>query len=192
MKYLKVNCRKEEFKIPDDIDTIFFIHYRHKIPPEIYNKYTCIGFHMTDLPYGRGGSPLQNLILRGKKETTLTAFKITDEMDAGDIYLKRELSLSGKAEEIYERVYKLANEMIEEIVKTHPTPKPQGECVEYFSRRVPDDSYMKMITYDRIRMVDAEGYPKAFIDHGNQRIEFIDAKETEKGIEARCLITRRY
>jgi len=33
---------------------------------EIFENYEIILFHMTDLPYGRGGSPLQNLIVRGK------------------------------------------------------------------------------------------------------------------------------
>ena len=42
---------------------IFFPHWSWLIPNEIYENYECILFHMTDLPYGRGGSPLQNLIL---------------------------------------------------------------------------------------------------------------------------------
>ena len=37
---------------------IFFPYWSWKITPEIYEKYQCIGFHITDLPYGRGGSPL--------------------------------------------------------------------------------------------------------------------------------------
>ena len=41
---------------------IFFIHWSWLIPKEIYENYECIVFHMTDLPFGRGGSPLQNLI----------------------------------------------------------------------------------------------------------------------------------
>ena len=33
---------------------------------EIHENYKCIIFHMTDLPFGRGGSPLQNLISRNQ------------------------------------------------------------------------------------------------------------------------------
>ena len=44
---------------------LFFVHWSSLIPEEIFNKYVCIIFHMTDLPFGRGGSPLQNLIVRG-------------------------------------------------------------------------------------------------------------------------------
>ncbi|MFA5260471.1 MAG: methionyl-tRNA formyltransferase, partial [Candidatus Omnitrophota bacterium] len=48
-------------------DLIFFPHWSWKIPRDIYAAYPCVAFHMTDLPYGRGGSPLQNLIMRGHR-----------------------------------------------------------------------------------------------------------------------------
>lgn len=44
---------------------IFFPHWSWRIPPEIYNAFRCIVFHMTDLPFGRGGNPLQDLIASG-------------------------------------------------------------------------------------------------------------------------------
>ena len=44
---------------------IFFPHWSHRIPKEVHDRFECIVFHMTDLPFGRGGSPLQNLIARG-------------------------------------------------------------------------------------------------------------------------------
>lgn len=43
-------------------DKIFIPHWSHIIPSDIYKNYECIVFHMTDLPFGRGGSPLQNLL----------------------------------------------------------------------------------------------------------------------------------
>jgi len=42
-------------------DFIFFPHWSTHIPSAIYSNFNCIIFHMTDLPYGRGGSPLQIL-----------------------------------------------------------------------------------------------------------------------------------
>ena len=56
---------------------------------------------MTDLPYGRGGSPLQNLIIRGHKKTKISALRMVNELDAGPIYFKRSLSLNGNAQKIY-------------------------------------------------------------------------------------------
>ena len=37
---------------------IFFPHWSWIVPKEIFEKYECVCFHMTDLPFGRGGSPL--------------------------------------------------------------------------------------------------------------------------------------
>jgi methionyl-tRNA formyltransferase len=68
---------------------IYFPHWSHIIPKDIYNNYECIIFHMTDLPYGRGGSPLQNLIIRGHKKTIISAIKCVEEIDAGPVYLKK-------------------------------------------------------------------------------------------------------
>ena len=41
---------------------IFFPHWSYKVKDKIINKYNCICFHTAPLPFGRGGSPIQNLI----------------------------------------------------------------------------------------------------------------------------------
>ncbi|MDC0865587.1 methionyl-tRNA formyltransferase, partial [bacterium] len=76
---------------------IFFPHWSNIIKEDIYKNYNCIIFHMTDLPYGRGGSPLQNLIIRGHKDTMITAIRCMKGLDAGPIYIKKPLSLEGSA-----------------------------------------------------------------------------------------------
>ena len=148
---------------------------------------------MTDLPYGRGGSPLQNLILRGHKDTQVSAIRISEEIDAGPIYLKRPLSLEGSAEEIFQRLSSLVFSMIADIVSSQPNAVPQtGEPV-FFNRRTPDQSLMPpngsaQEIYDHIRMLDAETYPAAFWDVGDWRLEFRQAKQVDGGVEARVLI----
>ena len=52
---------------------IFFLHWDWRVPDVIWQQHECVCFHMTDVPYGRGGSPLQNLILEGRGETKVTA-----------------------------------------------------------------------------------------------------------------------
>src|SRR5205085_7336799 len=51
----------------------FFLHWSWKVPPKVLEATECVCFHMTDVPYGRGGTPLQNLIVRGHERTMLTA-----------------------------------------------------------------------------------------------------------------------
>ncbi len=63
---------------------------------------------MTDLPYGRGGSPLQNLILNKIYTTKISAIKVTKELDEGDIYLKEDFNISkGSAKRFYENASNL-------------------------------------------------------------------------------------
>ncbi len=116
-------------------EIIFCPHWSTIIPPEIYEKYECIVFHMTDLPFGRGGSPLQNLIVRGISETKITAFRCVKELDAGPIYMKRPLSLHGTAQEIYVRAAKVVEDMVVSIIQESPGPEEQAGQVVVFQRR---------------------------------------------------------
>jgi len=155
----------------------FFLHWSWKVPAEILEEVECVCFHMTDVPYGRGGSPLQNLIVRGHRETRLTALRMTSEMDSGPVYLKRNLSLEGGAEGIYLRASALSADMIQQIVRDEMQPTPQtGELVK-FRRRKPEESQIANVDsleklHDFIRMLDAEDYPRAFLSHAGYRFEF--------------------
>lgn len=161
---------------------IFFMHWSWIIPEEIFSKYICIVFHMTDLPYGRGGSPLQNLIINGHKETKLSALKVEKGLDTGEIYLKKDLSLLGKASEIFLRAGEVIGEMIDEIINTQIFPKPQIGTAVVFSRRTPEQSLISdeinniEKLYDFIRMLDAENYPNAFLENATFKLKFTEAE----------------
>jgi methionyl-tRNA formyltransferase len=180
-----------------DPDYIFSPHWSWKIPKEIYENFECIVFHMTDLPFGRGGSPLQNLIVRGHEKTKISAIRVTDILDAGPVYLKKELSLKGTAETIYKEASKIIFfEMIPFIIKKSPKPLPQRGKVTTFKRRKPKDSDISNLDnlnkiFDYIRMLDAEGYPKAFLEKNNIRIEFQHAKIENNEIRAYVKIRKK-
>ena len=173
---------------------IFFLHWSWKVPASIIHEYECVCFHMTDVPYGRGGSPLQNLILREHQITKLTALRMTYEFDAGPVYCKEELGLGGNAEAIYLRATRLSIKMIQRIVTEKPVPVPQTGEVTVFRRRIPAESQVTEAQslerfYDHIRMLDAEGYPKAFIEYQGFRLEFSRAALYNGRIVADVVIT---
>jgi methionyl-tRNA formyltransferase len=177
-------------------DWIFFPHWSRQIPADVFAAFRCVIFHMTDLPYGRGGSPLQNLIVRGHRETRLTALRCVRELDAGPVYLKRQLALGGSAEEILRRASTIMVEMILEIVRTEPQPVEQVGDVVTFKRRTPKESDLCAVSslnavYDHIRMLDAESYPPAFIACNGLVYEFREAKHHGDSIEARVRIRKR-
>jgi len=169
---------------------IFFPHWRSIVPKSLTDAYECICFHMTPLPFGRGGSPLQNLIVRGLEETKLSVLKMVPELDAGPVYYQIPMVLCGSAEEIYLRVAKLIARQIRIMVEEQPIPVPQtGEPV-CFPRRTPGESMINEnlstlpALYDFIRMLDAEGYPNAFIEYGPFKLSFKRACRRLGAIEA--------
>lgn len=178
------------------VTRIFFPHWSHIIPAEIYERYECIIFHMTDLPFGRGGSPLQNLISRGIYETKISALRCVKELDAGPIYLKRPLALYGTAQEIYMRASAIIEDMIVSIIKDGPEPKEQsGEPVAFKRRNEREGDIAVLATLgqvnDFIRMLDADGYPHAFLETENLRFEFSRSSLREDHILADVIIKRK-
>lgn len=160
---------------------IFIPHWSYKIEEEIFESFECIVFHMTDLPFGRGGSPLQNLIVRGFKDTKVSALKVDYGMDTGDIYLKKELSLSGTATEIFKRTALVIEKMICEILDKKLKPQAQTGPATEFKRRKPSDSNMNSIpdlnkVHDHIRMLDCNDYPNAYLETDYLKIEFTNAQ----------------
>lgn len=179
-------------------DKIFIPHWSYIIPDEIFNSFDCIVFHMTDLPFGRGGSPLQNLIVRGFKSTKISAIKVQSGIDTGDVYLKKSLDLTGSAQEIFQKSAIVIEEMIKEMIIKNSIPSPQtGEVVE-FKRRKPEESNISELEdleniYNYIRMLDCEGYPHAFIETKYFNVEFTNANFNESGkiITANVRIVKR-
>ncbi len=173
---------------------LFFPHWSYIIPAAIYEQFECVIFHMTDLPFGRGGSPLQNLVSRGIEETRITALRCIGEVDAGPVYMKRPLSLHGNAEEIFLRAGVIIEDMICELVEKELGPVEQVGEPTVFKRRKPEQSNITSVVdlkslFDHIRMLDADGYPHAFFQSGRFRFEFSRAARKQGRIVADVVIT---
>lgn len=180
----------------NDIRYIFFLHWSWLVPDTIWKHYECVCFHMTNVPYGRGGSPLQNLIVRGHKSTKLSALKMVREMDAGPVYTKRQLSLEGTAAEIYKRAGELSFETIQWMMENQPKAESQSGDPVVFKRRKPEQSVLPASgdmeeIYDHIRMLDAPTYPLAFIKHGEFIIEFSGAQIEGQELNASVKIRKK-
>lgn len=170
---------------------IFFPHWSWIIPKSIYSVYECVVFHMTDLPFGRGGSPLQNLLVRGIYDTKVSAIKVSKGMDTGAVYFKEDLNIrDGNADEILKSVSELVfDTMIPRLIQEAPVPIPQqGEPV-IFTRRTSEQSEIpgglsQRQLYDYIRMLDGEGYPLAYQRTDGRRIYYQNARLVENVVYA--------
>jgi len=167
---------------------IFFPDWSWIIPKEIVNNYNCVCIHESNLPKFRGGSPIQNQIIRGIKKTKSTAFFMTEGLDDGDILIQKSLSLEGSLEKIFERMIKNDYDMIVSIIKGNYKRKKQKSKPTIFKRRKPEQSEIKHLNfskkylYDFIRML-ADPYPNAFIKIGKGKIIFKSAKFDGKKLE---------
>lgn len=172
---------------------VFFVHWSYLVPDWFVDLYECVCFHPTPLPYGRGGTPIQNMILAGHKDTTITAFKMTEEVDAGPIYYTAPMSLKGSLRDIFKREMNIIGQMISYIVNHEPVPEPQEGKVVYFTRRTPEQSEIPSTVsmeqlYDYIRMLDAPGYSPAKITLDNVNIEFSNARLVNGEVRATVVV----
>ena len=161
-------------------DYIFFPHWNWIVDKKIFNNFKCVVFHTAPLPYGRGGSPIQNLILRGFKKSPICALEMNKTIDGGAIYCSEEISLEGKISDIFSNAASTIEKLILKIVKENPVPIQQVGEVKEFKRLKPIDSQLDFSLspielFDRIRMVDGLDYPKAFTKIGKYNIKFCDA-----------------
>jgi len=126
----------------------------------------------------------------------ISALRCEAGVDTGPVYLKKPLSLFGTAQEIFIRASSVIEDMIVTIIKEQPEPVPQKGEVTCFQRRIPKESNICSLddlakVFDYIRMLDAEGYPKAFIETEYLRFEFQRASLNSDQIIADVKITKR-
>jgi len=124
--------------------------------------------------------------MREVYETKISAMKIEEELDSGDIYLKEDFSLKdGSAQELFIVISEMIfNIMIPKFLNARLIATPQEGEVVAFKRREPKESDINNLTiksisklYDFIRMLDAEGYPNAYIELGETKILFSEVKK---------------
>ena len=167
---------------------IFFPDWSWIIPNEIVQKYKCICFHESNLPKFRGGSPIQNQIIRGIKNTKTSSFIMNEKLDAGDILLQKDLSLEGSLDDIFSRMISNDYFLINKIINGKFKKQKQTGKITTYKRRKPKESelisldFSKKYLYDFIRML-ADPYPNAFIKIGKKKIIFKDIKYNRKKLE---------
>ena len=179
----------------DNITKIFFFHWNYIIPKSIYNYFECINIHTSNLPDGKGGSPLQNQILNNILTSKVNALQMSDDgLDAGPIYCSQQVTLQGNLSDIWYMISQISFNLISKIIdeKIVPIVQPIGEFITYKRRKdnvIPFeeiDSLKKI--YDFIRMLDDENYPSSYINIGNYKLKFTRANFNGNKIHADVII----
>jgi len=136
------------------------------------NGYNLV-VHSSDLPEGKGWSPLTYQILEGKHEIVSTLFEAVGKIDAGDIYARATMTFGG--DELLDEMHQVQGIMVNEMVLdfvNHPIEgiAQVGEG-SFYEKRTPKDSELdidKTIAeqFNLLRVVDNDKYPAFFYHRG--------------------------
>lgn len=142
------------------------------------NKHNLV-VHESDLPEGKGWSPLTWQILEGKNDIPITLFEAVYEVDSGEIYLQEFIHLNGNelSDEIKRKQGEYSKKLIIEYVNNYPniiSRKQEGKGSIY-KKRTPKNSELdinKSIKeqFNLLRVVDNKRYPAFFYLNGEKYI----------------------
>lgn len=153
-------------------DLVLFYGWSWRISQSLFDSYTCLMLHPSPLPKYRGGSPLQNQIIDGVRKSKVSIFKVTEELDAGDLVAQEDISLDGHLEDIFKSMEDIGFRLTLDLIENGLHPWSQGKVgISYCKRRRPDESEITLdeltgksskYLHNKIRML-ADPYPNAFI-----------------------------
>lgn len=161
-----------------DGDVAFYLGCVKVTPPAVLARHRRnLVVHASDLPRGRGFSPLSWLVIAGESRIPVCLLEAVDQVDAGPIVYKDYVPLAG-----HELIGELRDIIGRKTVElcgrflAEPQPLPgvaqTGEPSQY-PRRRPQDSRLdpfKTIAeqFDLLRIVDNEQYPAHFDLRGHR------------------------
>lgn len=150
------------------------------------NKHNLV-VHESDLPKGKGWSPLSWQILEGKNEIPIVLLEAVEKVDAGPIYFKDLLKFKGHelVNELRDLQGKKTIELALKFVNSYPdiTPHQQTGESSFYSRRTSQNSKIDISKsieeqFNLLRIVDNDKYP-AFFEYKKNKYLIKVYKENE-------------
>lgn len=129
--------------------------------------------HASDLPQGKGWSPLTWKILNGENRIPVVLFQAAEHVDSGQIYLKDTMEFTGLEliDELRVVLAKTTIQLCNQFIQQYPeilekAQEQQGE-ESFYPRRTPQDSRIDpelsiQEQFQMLRVADNEKYPCYF------------------------------
>jgi methionyl-tRNA formyltransferase len=134
------------------------------------NKHNLV-VHESDLPKGKGWSPLTWQILEGAEKIIISLIEAVESVDAGPIYEQLSIDFDGTEliDELREKQGKKTIQLILNFVKKFPnniTKNQRGDST-FYKKRKPEDSKLDIekslsSQFNLLRVCDNERYPAYF------------------------------
>lgn len=153
---------------------LLFLLSCEKILPVSYMKMSKhnLVVHESNLPSGKGWSPVTWQVLEGKNVIPITLIEAEERVDSGYIYMQEFIHLDGTEllGEIKHKQGLYTKKLVLEFIKRYPNikGKPQRGDESFYPKRGPKDSELdinKTIDeqFNLLRVVDNKRYPAYFI-----------------------------
>ena len=170
-KIKKINIVREANKIRKS-DINFIISFGEILTKKELSKSKFnVVFHCSNLPKGRGSSPITWEVLSGQTSLTLSIFDADEGIDSGEIIEKVKIKLNGTEmlDEIHLKIYKAMVISTNKILDSYPKIKKVKQIgkVSYYKKRFYKDSEVSINSkikdiFNLLRIVDDEKYPVHF------------------------------
>ena len=110
------------------------------IQKKIYENFICVGLHPSKLPNFKGGSPIQNQIIRGIKSTHISVFRINKDIDGGGIFQQRKLNISVSLKKIFSQLTKvgfyISKDLLEQFINGNLKFKNRRNITRYIKEEL--------------------------------------------------------
>lgn len=156
----------------DSGDVAFYLGCVKITPPNILSRnMKNLVVHASDLPKGRGFSPLSWQILEGKDSIPVCLIEAAEEVDSGPVIYREWMHFEGH--ELLEELHKALGEKTMDLCHRYlresrpPDGELQSEIGTYYGRRRPADSRLDVALplaaqFNLLRIVDNKKYPAWF------------------------------
>ena len=188
----------------NQIDIAFFYGWSWFVSNKVIDNFLCICLHPSKLPLFRGGSPIQNQILRGVYDSAVTVFRMNKKIDQGQIFMQKRLSLKGDIKKILFNISKIGTKITFKLLSEFNKKKivfyKQKGKKSFYKRRTEKDNQknlndLKKITYrqlhDYLRSLKYP-YPGFKVILKNKKINLIRIKKIKKNFKVTELKKNKY
>lgn len=189
--YPFLKCWKQQHSDQHDIDLVedsgslhggdilFLISCTEIMGRDTISRYKAsLVIHESDLPKGRGWSPLAWQILEGRNVITISLLEAAEKVDSGSVWATRVLQLEGHEllDEINAKLFPIKLELMNYAMANFGEVTPVTQCSvkpTYYRKRMPEDSRIDAFRsiaqqFDLLRIADSNRYPAFFDFRGFQ------------------------
>ncbi len=161
-------------------DVCYYLSYGRIVDGTVLSKYNHnLVVHASDLPRGKGWSPLTWQILEGKNSIPVTLFEAAEAVDSGVIYRQVVMECSGDEliDELRVRLSRVSEDLCRWFLDGYPdsaaSGRPQVGDSTFYPRRRAKDSRLDperslQDQFNLLRTVDPVAYPAWFERNGSR------------------------